>query len=171
MTPNPNYAGIELRHIQLELQNGRCQHLRHFADQYYCYKHGYVKKRSGAADWEQISWVGIVSEAARKAYPDRKTVVKEHVVPLKVVGKILLDQFKSGASTLNAIAGLLDKYLVFGTITHDEDRELRRLKLTSSMPEGFFTKGHQYYGDVLSRYRCAQIPLEDYVLRDAARSP
>ena len=42
---------IELQHIQLELHNNRSQHLRHFIDQYYCYKNGYVSK-NGKAKWE-----------------------------------------------------------------------------------------------------------------------
>ena len=44
-----NNEKIELKHVLLELISNRGQHLRHFVDQYFCYKHGYVK-RTGTAD-------------------------------------------------------------------------------------------------------------------------
>lgn len=50
-----NHAEVELRHIKLELTSGRQQHMRHFIDQYYCYRLGgdYVRS-SGTAHWERI---------------------------------------------------------------------------------------------------------------------
>ena len=59
-------AQIELKHIELELKNNRDQHLRHFMDQYYCYRHGYVRGKNNRADWEAIVWNDKVSLAARE---------------------------------------------------------------------------------------------------------
>jgi hypothetical protein len=150
-------AEIELKHIQLELQNGRTQHLRHFVDQYYCYRNGLVK-RSGRADWERVVGLGIVSTAARRVLHDRELVVKEHAVPLLVITRLLKERASNGG--LSEIASVLHRYTVFGTITKEEDRALRSAKLTSSMPYGFDIPGHQYFDNVLARYSHVGIALE-----------
>ena len=80
---NEKYAEIELKHIQIELKNNRYQHLRNFIDQYFCYKNGYIK-RTGNADWEGMVWNETVSLKAKNE-PNRKKVVKEHVIPQKCV--------------------------------------------------------------------------------------
>lgn len=59
---NKKYAEVELKHIQLELENNRTNHFRSFIDQYFCFKNGYVRK-SGTADWEGIVWNEAVSKA------------------------------------------------------------------------------------------------------------
>ena len=157
--PNHSYAELELRHVQLELEHRRFQHLRHFIDQYYCYRKGIVK-RTGTADWESVVWKGVVSTRARSLEPDRSQVVKEHVVPIRAIARLLSNLVSAGQTGLADIAGVLDKYTVFGTITKYEDQLLRTAGLTSTMPEGFFEPGHLYYQDVLARYKAVGIALE-----------
>jgi hypothetical protein len=152
-------ALIELQHIQLELENGRDQHLRHFVDQYYCYKQGFTKRKSGRADWESIVWKGLVSREARQL-TDRRQVVKEHVVPLKVITRKLVELAASGAPTCKSISGLLDQYLRFATISKREDRRLRKAGLTSKMPVGFDIEGHPLHNDILCRYAAVGIMLK-----------
>jgi len=149
---------IELEHIQLELRNGRAQHLRHFVDQYYCYKHGHVKK-TGTAHWESILWTTNVSRDAR-SIGDRKQVVKEHVVPLKVIREMLIELSRTGKATLEGIAIVLDENVRFATISKDEDRILRKHGLSSKMPEGFHKTGHELCGDLFARYKFVGIVME-----------
>jgi hypothetical protein len=167
---NEEYAKIELKHIQLELQNNRTQHLRSFVDQYYCYKHGFVN-RNGGAKWEALVWKGVVSVEARKLKDEistkvksdklaleevRKKVVKEHVVPLKVITNLL--EGLTDTST-GSIAAVLDEYILFGTITKDEDKKLRKAGLNSKMPTD--DEGNEWDGnDRLARYRAVGIALE-----------
>jgi len=155
---NAKNAELELQHIELELRNERAQHLRHFVDQYYCYKHGFVN-RNGHANWEAIVWKGLVSVEAR-GLGDRKKVVKEHVVPLKVVRGLLIELATTGNLSCTSIASLLDLHVRFATISKREDQLLRRAGLTSKMPEGFRAVGHPLYGDPLARYRALNIVLE-----------
>ena len=167
------YAEIELKHIQLELQNNRFQHLRHFVDQYYCYRKGFVNGND-RADWEAIVWNGRVSVEARECKDRilaqgkphkialkeaRKLVVKEHVVPLKVITNLLKDLVTTGDTTLESIADILHTYTVFGTITKDEDAELRKAGLNSKMPKD--DAGNKWDGDVFARYKAVGIELED----------
>lgn len=152
------YAQLELKHIQLEIEHHRYQHLRHFIDQYYCYSR-HIVKRTGRADWEGVVWKGIVSVAARSV-SDRKRVVKEHVVPIKVITKELQDLAESGMTSLENIAKVLEQLTHFGTITKEEDARLRGAGLNRCMPDGYFQEGHSYYDDVLARYRKVGISLE-----------
>ncbi len=155
MTPNEKNAQIELQHIELELRNNRTQHLRHFVDQYYCYKNNHVK-RSGRANWEGMVWKGFVSVEAAKI-SNRKEVVKEHVVPLREITKILLDRSKLNDFSLQTIAEALDDYVTFATITKDEDKLLRAKKLTCKMPDGFWQAGHPLFEDKFARYKAVGI--------------
>lgn len=157
-SPNRRNARVELEHIHLELRNGRAQHLRHFVDQYYCYKNGHVK-RTGAAHWESVVWKANVSREARRL-GDRKLVVREHAVPLLVIRRLLIELSRAGHATIKGIATLLDERVVFATISKDEDRLLRSHGLTSKMPEGFSTPGHVLFGDRLARYKFAGIAME-----------
>jgi len=45
---NSKNAEVELKHIQIELENDRTQHMRHFVDQYYCYKNNFVNSNGKA---------------------------------------------------------------------------------------------------------------------------
>jgi len=151
------HAELELKHVQLELEHRRCQHMRHFIDQYYCYRKGFVKS-SGVADWDAPIWKGVVSVAARREEGNRKLVVKEHAVPIKEITNLLL---QLNNPSLDDIAKVLKQFTILATITQPEDATLRRLKLTSRMPDGFQEQGHRYFQDVLARYKHAGIMLED----------
>jgi hypothetical protein len=148
-------AEIELEHIAVELRNGRGQHLRHFIDQYYCYKLDIVT-RGGRADWERLMEVGVMSKAAAVEL-DRKKLVKEHVVPLSFIRSRLLEKTAQGEPTHESIAKVIDQYFVIGTITKIEDAKLRSLKLHSSMPSDFKNPTSPMCGDLFSRYRAAGI--------------
>ena len=151
-------AEIEIEHIKLELINNRSEHLRHFVDQYYCYKNNYVNSK-GRPAWNKIYWSGIVSVQASQV-KDKKEVVKEHVVPLKVITDLLIRHSKKNEINSKEIESILNKYLIFATITKKEDANLRKEKLTSKMPDGFYEKGSPLYGDLLARYKVAKIELK-----------
>ena len=147
---------LELKHIQLELQNNRTQHLRHFIDQYFCYKYGYVSK-NGKAKWDLIYWKEWVSVGAAEIR-DKNQVIKEHVVPLKFITE-QLKKLSSSCSILE-IKKVLDQFLVFATITKDEDLVLRKMGLSQKMPEEYFDKNSNFFNDVFARYKKAKIELK-----------
>ena len=173
MKPNLEWAEIEPKHIKLELEHRRFQHLRHFVDQYYCYKNGFVNGNN-RADWESIVWNDKVSVEARKLHDKtlakgkpnnqvlkelRKKVVKEHVVPLKVITGFLEKLANQKDIRIEKIAEVLDKYTIFGTITKGEDEKLRKAGLTSKMPKEF-EKGNELDGDVYARYKIKSVGIE-----------
>jgi hypothetical protein len=124
---------IELHHILLELMHGRKQHMRHFIDQYYCYEHQLVNK-NGKAKWDLIFWRGYVSEEANRLESRNKDfVVKEHVVPMKVIVDELARIPVSDLS-VQRIKHVLDSLIVFATITKEEDARLSANGLKSAMP-------------------------------------
>ena len=153
-----NNTQIELRHIQLELENGRTQHFRSFIDQYYCYKHGYINK-SGKAKWNDLFWKEIVSKKAKKTN-DKKNVIKEHVIPLRVITNKLEQLAKKKTISLDDIKTVLDKYTLFATITRDEDQLLRDAKLNSKMPIEFYDENSSMYNDPFARYKKVGIEYE-----------
>ena len=137
---NTRNAAIELEHILLELKHGRTQHMRHFIDQYFCYKNNYVN-RNGNADWERILDSEHASEAAariiKKREKDyRKLITKEHVVPVYEIREMLKGLMGEPISA-DKIARKLDKYVVFAAISKDEDEKLRNNGLNNKMPEGW----------------------------------
>ena len=155
-------ARIELQYIQLELQNFRTNHLRHFIDQYYCYKKGYVT-RGGNPKWELIVWgenEAISLEASKTK--NRKEVVKEHVIPLKRVTQELMKLPVAELDDLNVVKNCINKFLIYGTITKEEDARLRKLKLTSTMPSEYDDHHHDWFNDPYARYHGADIKLVQY---------
>jgi hypothetical protein len=149
---------IELKHIQLEIKNNRGQHLRHFIDQYFCYKNNYVTK-SGKASWGKITWKEFVSFEANKISDKKLVVEKEHIVPLIVIKEKLLELGRN--ATIAAIAGVLDKYLMFATITKKEDKLLNANGLKQKMPKEFNDPKSELYQDLFSRYKIIGIKLID----------
>tara|TARA_B110000285_G_C14701444_1_gene413622 strand:+ start:130 stop:594 length:465 start_codon:yes stop_codon:yes gene_type:complete len=144
---------VELKHIQLELNNERSQHLRHFVDQYFCYKNGYVNK-NGKPKWDLIFWKEWVSEEAEKV-SHKDLVVKEHIVPLKVI----TDKLKELDSncTIEQIKSIIDEFLHFATITKEEDKRLSSLGFKQKMPNEFYEENHNMFGDIFARYKVAEI--------------
>ncbi|PHR54378.1 MAG: hypothetical protein COA44_13250 [Arcobacter sp.] len=129
---------IELKHILIELEYGRTNHFRHFIDQYFCYKQGYVTKNNKAS-WSEIVGNEFTSAAARKVLDDpnrsnKELIDKEHVVPLKVLEEMLL---KINNPTTKIIDDFLSQWLLFATITKEEDNLLTKNGLKSAMPQGF----------------------------------
>lgn len=157
---NHDHKQIELEHILIELKNKRGQHLRHFIDQFFCYKHNYVTK-TGNAKWSDITWREFVSHSAKNIKGiEGKKFVKEHIVPIQRIKKELL---KLKNPSVESIEALLDELVLFATITSDEDKMLRDAKLTSSMPEGFDDPSHEFYRDPLARYNAVGIKVENYL--------
>ena len=146
-----HYADLEIDHIYLELKNGRSNHMRHFIDQYFCYKKGYVRS-SGSANWERITWSEYVSNKAQKIN-DRKLVVKEHVVPLKRITLELIKLSKNQNFSREDISDCLDTLVIFATITKEEDQLLRIAKLSRSMPNEYDDKTSHLYKDQFARYK------------------
>jgi len=146
---------IELKHIQLELQNGRSQHLRHFVDQYYCYSKGYVNK-NGKAKWNLIFWKEWVSNNAGKT-TDKKLVVKEHIIPLKFISEELIKLEKN--CSIIEIKDEIDRFLHFATITKQEDEVLSELGFKQKMPKEFYDNENEMYGDIFARYKVAGIKI------------
>ncbi len=153
LTPN---GQIEIEHILLELKMGRTQHMRHFIDQYYCYQNGYVTNNK--ADWKKIFWSKYVSMEAQKLMTNsNKEVVKEHVVPLKTIVKIL-DSIPKDSLNQNLLKDILDKIVVFATITKHEDRLLTQSGLKSKMPFDFETF-ENVSSDLFARYNFVGIKI------------
>lgn len=149
-----NNTLIELKHIQLELSHSRTQHMRHFIDQYFCYSRGYIS-RTGRANWGAIFFKENVSLKALKVKETsddpKKEVTKEHVVPLiYIVEK--LNELGPEAS-LQSIKEILDTYIIFATITKEEDKALRDAKLNSTMPEEFYVPEDPLSNDLFARYK------------------
>jgi hypothetical protein len=61
----------------------------------------------------------------------------------------------------DAIAALLNKYVIFATISKREDELLRKNKLTSRMPKGSHEKGDPLHNNLLARYVAVGILLEE----------
>ncbi len=152
-------AQLELQHIQLELQHGRADHFRHFIDQFYCFTNDFVN-RNGGAKWSVLHWHGFVSKSARVAAANEKKVVKDHVVPLRVIQKELVELAADGTPSLSAISDVLVRLTHFGAITEEENQNLRDAGMNHRMPAGFYDPGSPLHGDLLSRYRAVGIELE-----------
>lgn len=147
---------LELKHIQLEIKQSRNQHLRHFIDQYFCFTNGYVRK-NGKANWDLIFWKEYVSLSAKNV-TDKKQVVKEHIVPIKVISDKLMELGEN--CSISEIKVVLDKYIKFATITKNEDQLLRKLKLNHRMPDEFYKHDSEFFNDIFSRYKIAGIMYE-----------
>lgn len=150
---------IELEHIQLEIKHQRGQHLRHFIDQYFCYKKGYVTK-SGKPAWKKIFWNECVSVEAEK---NGGKVVKEHIVPISVIKDMLL---KLGPNaTIKDIQKILDDFVMFATITKEENETLNNVGLKSKMPDTCYDKNSSLKKgfDKFARYTKTNIQIEKVI--------
>ena len=162
---------IELEHVQVELKYGRSQHFRHFIDQWFCYKWGYIKKRGKQPDWDSIAWQEYVTDDAmivleevntaktkeEKKIAMRKVILKEHVIPMKEIIRVLKEFGKE--ISIEQIENMLNKYLIFATITKDEDRILTKAKLREKMPPSYYDPNHELHEDLFARYKETGIEL------------
>ena len=132
-----NYK-IELEHIRLELIHRRknnvnsINHLRHFVDQWFCYKYGYITNGNRAA-WGKIIFKEYVSEGILKLLEkhteedllnmkgkNRLIVEKEHIMPLNRITKKLLDLPID--PSIEEIEIILTENVKYATITKEEDK-------------------------------------------------
>lgn len=130
-----NNCNIEIEHIRLEIKHQRGQHLRHFIDQYFCYKNGYVTKNHKPA-WKKIFWNEYVSIEAEN---NGGKVVKEHIIPIDVIKKMLMNL--GPKATIKQIEKILYDFVLFATITKDEDKKLNNAGLKSKMPSDCYENG------------------------------
>lgn len=151
---------IELQHIQIELQNNRClpRYLRSFADAWFCHENGYENSK-GNVDWHSIARNEYVTDGVMKTSNDKLIVDKEHIIPLSVIAKKLL-QLGTDA-TLNQIEDVLRQWMIFATILKTEDKILNLAGLRSKMPKEFYDKNHELYDDKFARYKITGIELKN----------
>lgn len=157
LEPNPKYADLELAHILMEIEAGRGGHLRHFMDQWYCYKHGLVSSK-GNAKWDLIyddSPRTCYSNGAKGARekqqgsaewwknPDNP-FVKEHVIPQRVIKEVLIsfkeqNYFKDldPSEKLEHIECALGQLLIFAIIEKSYDIKLNGAELKDKMPNNW----------------------------------
>ncbi len=156
MKISPEYY---LKHISLGIEYQDYSMFRHFIDRWFCLKHGYINK-NGNPNWHKIIGKEYISEKYKEHNIDKDGnepyVHKEHIVPLRVISNILLKLPEN--HSLNDIENILIKHVHFATILKSEDKKLR----TSSMPEEYYDKRHQLYGNIFARYRIAGIDLYKY---------
>ena len=162
---------IELEHIRLELIHRRTKnvnvinHLRHFVDQWFCYKYGYITNGNRAA-WGKIIFKEYVSEGVLKLLEkytevellsmkgkNRLIVEKEHIMPLNRITKKLLELPKN--PSIEEIEIILIENLKYATITKEEDK----LLMKQDMPSEYFDANHELFNDLLARYKSVGIKL------------
>jgi hypothetical protein len=149
---------IELEHILLEIKNQRGNHMRHFIDQYFCYKNEYVTNNCKPV-WDKINWNEYVSEEAANN-PDTN-ITRDHVVPLKVLTEMLLNL--GAKATKKQIQDILDEFLCFATITKMEDQKLNAAGLKSKMPDDCYKNGKLPNNEKFARYQKTEISINHAV--------
>jgi hypothetical protein len=166
-----NNIEIELEHIRLELLHRRKEnvkvinHLRHFVDQWFCFKNGYITKGNKAA-WGKIIFKEYVSEGVLKLLEkyteddllrmkgkNRLIVDKEHIIPLNLVAKKLLELPTN--PSIAEIETILKENVKYATITKDEDKLLSK----QDMPTEYFDSVHKLYNDCFARYKKIGVKL------------
>ena len=162
---------IELEHIRLELLHRRknninsINHLRHFVDQWFCYKHGYITNGNRAV-WGKIIFKEYISEGVLKLLEkyteaellnmkgkNRLIVEKEHIMPLNRITKKLLEL--STNPSIEEIENILLENVKYATITKEEDK----LLMKQDMPSEYFDANHELFNDLLARYKSVGIKL------------
>ena len=161
----------ELEHIRLELIHRRTKnvnvinHLRHFVDQWFCYKYGYITNGNRAA-WGKIIFKEYVSEGVLKLLEkytevellsmkgkNRLIVEKEHIMPLNRITKKLLELPTN--PSIEEIETILIENVKYATITKEEDKLLTKL----DMPSEYFDSNHELFNDFFARYKSVGIKL------------
>ena len=108
--------------------------------------HNTAHYRSKAAA-DLINQANPATAAAYQKYCST-TLRHEHIVPIAVIYKIILDEPEI---TLAFLEKTLQRYGLRATIHRDEDGKLLRYQ----MPQGFFQKGHALHLVPLARYIAA----------------
>lgn len=160
---------IELEHILIEIKHNRGEHMRHFIDQWFCYKNGYTT-RSGRAKWSEISFnqynsSGVMDllnkyskdELKKMKGSKRLFIEKEHVVPLKLVTHRLLSEPRP--DNTDQLEKVLEKNVFYATITKKEDNILTKMGLRQQMPAGYYNPNDELFRNPFARYLQAGISL------------
>ena len=162
---------IELEHIRIELIHRRTtnvnviNHLRHFVDQWFCYKYGYITNGNRAA-WGKIIFKEYVSEGVLKLLEkyteadllsmkgkNRLIVEKEHIIPLNRITKKLLELPTN--PSIEEIEIILIENVKYATISKEEDK----LLFKQDMPSEYFDSNHELFNDSFARYKSVGIKL------------
>jgi hypothetical protein len=158
---------VELEHIRIELMHRRqnVSHLRHFVDQWFCYKHGHITK-GNKATWGKIVFNEYVSEGVLELLEkytetdllnmkgkNKLIVEKEHIIPLYQISKKLL-RLPANPS-IEQIEAILEDTVKYATITKKEDKIL----LKKDMPSEYFDSTHELFNDSFARYKSAGIKI------------
>lgn len=162
---------IELEHIRLELLHRRKEnikrinHLRHFVDQWFCFKYGYITAGNKAA-WGKIIFKEYISEGVLKLLEkyteydllnmkgkNRLIVNKEHIMPLNRIAKKLLE-LPSNPS-IEEIETILIENVKYATITKNEDKLLSK----QDMPSEYFDSNHELFNNYFARYKKVGVKL------------
>ena len=161
MTPNEKNAIKMLKHIQLELDSDSPFNklIRDFVDPWYCYKHNYTSK-NGTATWAMLTGTQWVTddflEIDENDWSSQTIVTKEHIVPLKVI----IEEVLKTDLSLESIEATLNEFLIYASITKEEDKKLSKAGLGSKMPDEYYDPQSIYYMDKFSRYKIAGIKLK-----------
>ena len=145
-------ALIELEHIKLELDNKRTRHFRHFVDQYVAYNVGAVSKGGNP---KTNSIPGYRTDNSR--YLDKRDLIKEHIVPLKVITDKLVEL--PVPVELGDIQVVIEQFVKFAYVTREDDAKLRSKGLNNHMPQSFYNESSHLYQDVFARYKTCGINL------------
>jgi hypothetical protein len=108
--------------------------------------HNTAHYRSKAAA-DLINQQNLTTAAAYQKYCST-TLRHEHIVPIAVIYKMILDELEI---TLAFLEETLQRYGLRATITRDEDSMLLR----NRMPKEFFQEGHALHLDPFARYIAA----------------
>lgn len=145
-----------LKHISLGIEHNDYSMFRYFIDRWFCLKNGYINK-NGNPNWHMIINKEYVSKNHKEKNIDTNDnepfVHKEHIIPLRVISKELIELGKN--HSLNDIEVILNKQLHYATILKSEDKILH----TSNMPPEYYDAEHELCGDIFARYKVAGIEL------------
>lgn len=146
-----------LNHIKHELFFYRADNLRHFVDPIGALMSGYITdKRNGkySGNYSEFKQSCFVSRNALAGKWSTKEIHKEHVVPIKVIGEVLLKKRNQSSVplTCNEILEVLKYLLIPCLVTQDEKILLKQYD--DKMPPGW-----SYGNDPWMRYQDPKISL------------
>lgn len=98
------------------------------------------------------------SQRAQELGQSRQLLVKEHVIPLDVISRILAEQNKLQPLSIQEIGKILTHLTLFAIITKAEDKALSSAGLASKMPIGHLPR-YPFYENRLARYQYVGIAI------------
>ena len=162
-----NYK-LELEHIRIELiyRRNNISHIRHFIDQWFCYKYGHITK-GNRASCGKIIFREYISDGVFKLLErytedellkmkgnNKLIVEKEHIIPLYRITKKLLEL--PADPTIEEIEAILLENVKYATITKEEDAML----IKQDMPAEYFDSSHELFNDAFARYKITGIKID-----------